>query len=182
MHIYNKTILVSNLSEIIELLNNNDDVSLYNCKCIYDTRVAIQHYNGKHKINNIDKNVVNIWKTNSLFDYWYTDYTRCGKKFIGCFDYTIHDYHIKINHLSINDGENYNLYDDPLDIDDSEDLIKACINFVKIVAKNENKNKIIMDLHSNLLLYEKYYSYEGFTITNRKSLDNPYWFESEINL
>lgn len=176
MLIYNKTILVSNLSEIIELLNNNEDVSLYNCKCIYDTRIAIQHKIVKNRI------IVNIWKTSSLFDYWYTDYTHCGKNFIGCFNYTIHDSFIKINHLCINDGENPNLYNDHLDLDDSEDLIKACINFVKIVAKNENKNKIILDMHSNLRLYEKYYCYEGFKITNRKCLDNPYWFESEINL
>jgi hypothetical protein len=176
MIIYNKTILVSNLNEIIELLNNNHDVSIYNCKCIYKTRMAIQH----KFVNNI--NIVNIWKTNSLFDYWYTGYNDCGKNFIGCFDYTIHDSYIKINHLSINDDENPNLYNDPLDIDDSEDLIKACIAFVKLVAIKENKNKIILDLHSNLCLYEKYYSYEGFEITNRKCLNNPYWFESEINL
>lgn len=182
MIIYNKTILVSNLSEIIELLNNNEDVSLYKCKCIFDTRIAIQHYNNNHKINNNYRNEINIWKTNSLFDYWYTEYKHCGKNFIGCFDYTIHDTFIKINHLSINDGECPNLYHFPLEIDDSEELIKACINFVKIVAKNENKNKIILDIHSNLRLYEKYYCYEGFEITNRKCLDNPYWYESEINL
>ena len=176
MIIYNKTILVSNLSEIIELLNNSDNISLYNCKCIYDIRIAIQHKLTKNR------NIINIWKTNSLFDYWYTDYSNCGKNFIGCFDYTIYDTYIKINHICINDGENPNLYNDYLDIDNSEDLIKACINFVKTVAKNENKNKIILDLHSNLRLYEKYYSYEGFKITNRKCLDNPYWFESEIKL
>jgi len=178
MHIYNKTILVYDLNEIVDLLNNKK-YNEYNCKGIYENRIAIQHR--KDENNKDYRNIINIWRTTSIFNYWYTLYENCSKNFICCFDYTIHDSFIKINHLGINDGYHRYLYNNPLDGDDSEDLIKACINFIKIVAKNENKNKIIIDLHSNLRLYEKYYHYEGFKMTNRKC-NNPYWLEAEINL
>ena len=75
-----------------------------------------------------------------------------------------------------------NMYNNPLDQYESEDLITSLINFIKIMAKKENKDKIIIDVHENLRLYEKYYYYNGFDITNRKCITNPYWFEAEIIL
>ena len=176
MIIYKKIILLQNLEELNELLNNNDNASLYNCKCIYGDRIAIQHYLNKNM------NIIRIWRTKSLFDYWFNDFHYCHRNFIGSFDYTIHDQYIKIDHLYINNGENKNLYDNPLNQYESDDLIKSLINFIKIIAKKENKNKIIIDVHENLRLYEKYYYYNGFDITTRKCIDNPFWIEAEINL
>ena len=127
-------------------------------------------------------NIIRIWKTKSLFDYWYDDFNNCGRNFIGSFDYTIYDTYIKIDYLCINNSETKNMYDNPLDKYDTEDLIKSLINFIKIIAKKENKNKIIIDVHQSLRLYEKYYHYNGFDITTRKCIDNSFWVEAEINL
>ena len=176
MSIYNKIILLSNLQELNELLSNNDNVNLYNCKCIYENRIAIQHYLEKNK------NIIRIWRTKSLFDYWFDDFHYCHRNFIGSCDYTIHDTYIKIDYLYINDGKNNNLYDNPLNEYESEELIKSLINFIKTIAIKENKNKIIIDVHENLRLYEKYYYYNGFDITNRKCINNPFWIEVEIIL
>jgi hypothetical protein len=94
-----KVILLPNLEELFELLKNNENSSLYNCKCIYENRIAIK-YSIYKKINRIQ-----IWRTKSLFDYWYDDFHYCSKNFIGGLDYIVHDTFIKIIHLNINDGE-----------------------------------------------------------------------------
>ena len=174
MLIYNKVILLQNLKELNELLNDNS--SLYNRKCIYENRIAIKLCLKKNT------NIVRIWRTKSLFDYWFDDFEHCSKNFIGALDYTIHDTYIKIDYLCINNSEMKNMYNNPLDQYESEDLIISLINFIKIIAKKENKDKIIIDVHENLRLYEKYYYYNGFDITNRKCIKNPYWFEAEMNL
>ena len=176
MLISNKIILLENLEELNELLNKNENPISYNCKSIYGNKIAIKHSLKKNM------NIIRIWRTKSLFDYWIDDFKNCGKNFIGSFDYTIYDTYIKINYLCINNSETKNMYDNPLDEYDSDDLIKSLINFIKIIAKKENKNKIIVDVHESLRLYEKYYYYNGFDITTRKSIDNPHWIEAEINL
>lgn len=174
MMLYNKTILLPNLQALFELLNNTDNESLHTCKYIYEDRIAIRHYIRK------ELNIIQIWKTKSLFDWWFDPY--CSKNFIATIDYTIHDTYIKINHVGINDYDyrNRNMYNNHLDENDSEDLIKNLVNFLKIVAKKENKDKIILDVHENLRLYLKYYYYLGFKTTNRKCTDNPFWVETEI--
>ena len=176
MILYNKTILLPNLNTLYDLLNNNDDPSLYSCKCLYADRIAIKHY-----VQN-EKHIIQIWKTKSLFDYWFDHYY--SKNFIGCMDYTINDNYIKINHIGINDYENVNrdMHINSLDEYDSEELIKHMVNFVKIIAIKENKEKIKLDVHENLRLFLKYYYYIGFKITKNKCLDNPFWIETEILL
>lgn len=174
MILYNKTILLPNLNTLYELLNINDDPNLYTCKCIYADRIAIKHY-----IQN-EKHIIQIWKTKSLFDWWYDPYE--SRNFIACMDYTIHDTNIKINHIGINDYEHINMYNVPLDEYDAEDLIKNMVNFVKIVATKENKAKIILDVHENLRLFLKYYYYIGFKTTTNKCTDNPFWIETELIL
>jgi len=82
----------------------------------------------------------------------------------------------------VNNGKHINLYNPILNTDEIEDIIESLINFVKIVATKENKTKIILDVHENLQLYNKYYYYEGFEKTGRKSIDNPFWIETELNL
>jgi hypothetical protein len=179
MIINNNTILVSNFELLFNLLNNKELENSYNCKYIYEKKIAIQHLT---KINNININRLRIWSTYSLFDWWYDKYDNCGKNFIGCVDYILHDNYIKINYLNINDSQTTNLYINPLDLDDAEDLIRELINFIKLVAFQENKKKIILDVHENLRLYNKYYYNLGFEVTKRKSEGNPYWVEIEINL
>ena len=81
----------------------------------------------------------------------------------------------------MNNGKHVNLYNRILSIDEIDDIIESLINFVKIVATKENKTKIILDVHENLQLYNKYY-YEGFEKTDRKSVNNLFWIETELNL
>jgi len=164
MLLYNKTILLSNLQSLYELLNNNDNESLYTCKCIYTDRIAIKHF-----IRN-GTNIIQIWKTKSLFDYLYDDYNISN--FIACVDYNIHDTYIKINHLGLN-----NTF---LDEYKSEDLVENIVDFIKIVANKENKLKIVLDVHENLKNYLKYYYYIGFKPNDNKSKNNPYWVETEL--
>ena len=175
MLLNNKTNLVSNYEELFNLLNNREFNDSYNCKFIYENRIAIEH-----KSNN-NNNLIRIWNTYSLFDWFYTKYENCSKNFIAAMDYKINDNCIKIEYLNINDGR-IKLYNNPLEEDDCEDLIKELINFIKLVAIQENKKKIILDVHENLRLYEKYYYNLDFEVTDRKCKSNPYWIEVEINL
>lgn len=184
MLFYNKTILLSNLRCLNGILNNyeatlsNHTNNNFFTK-IYSDKIAIKHYNYE-KINSI-----RIWKTKSLFNYLF--YKLSGGKFIGGIDYIINNDNIKIDYLFINDNEyknicNKNIPNDILDESEAFEIKKSLINYIKFLAKKENKNKIIIDVHQNLRLYEKYYNNEGFIITNRKCLDNPYWIETEFIL
>ena len=173
MLLYNKTILLPNLNPLYELLNNNDNESLYTCKCMYADRVAIRHY-----IRDEKKHIIQIWKTKSVFDYWYDPY--CSRNFIACMNYTIHDTFIKIDYIGINDNECINMYYIPLDEYDAEDLIQHLVNFVKIIATKENKLKITMNVHENLRLFMKYYYDLGFKTTDNKCADNPFLVETEL--
>jgi len=174
MILYNKTILVPNLKALYDVLNNNDDPSLYTCKCIYADRIAIKHY-----IRN-ETHIIQIWKTKSFFDWWYDPYY--SRNFIACMDYTMHDTFIKINHIGIKDNDSRNMYSDSLDEYDAEELIKNMVDFVKIVGTKENKLKITLDVHENLRLFLKYYYYIGFKTTTNKCKDNPFWIETELIL
>jgi hypothetical protein len=173
MILYNKTILLPNLQALYQLLQNNTNESLYTCKCIYEYRIAIKHYTRN------ELNIIQIWKTKSLFDYWFDPYG--SKNFIAVLDYTIYDTYIKIVHVAINDSEHRNIYNNNnLDDDDADELIHNFVHFLKRLAIQEKKEKIILDVHSNLKLYLKYYHYIGFETTERKSIDNPFWIETEL--
>jgi hypothetical protein len=176
MLISNKTILLPNIQAINDILNSNDNENLYNCKCIYENRIAIQHLFN----NNI--NTIRIWRTKSLFDYWYDNFDNCGKNVIASLDYTINELNIQIDHLFINDSDQNKLYNNPLDEYEAEDLINTLINFLKIIAKKNFKPKIIFYVHENLKLFLKYYYYLGFQTTDRKCKQNPFWIETEINI
>lgn len=177
--LYNKTILLPNLDSLNDVLVNNENPNLYTCNCVYADRIAIQHHIQKGIHHNI-----RIWRTKSLFDLWFNDFHYSSRNFIASLTYTIHQNYIKIEHLGINDREPVNLmlYDNSFDEDDAEDIIKYLIHFVKMIGKKEGKAKIILDVHENFRLYEKYYYYEGFRVTNRKSREDPFWVETEIIL
>ena len=176
MSTYHNLFLLANLKEVYNLLYYNEIPAVYNCIPFISTRIAVQHIVNKN-------NRIQIWKTDTWFDYWYTDFKNCGRNLIAVMDFSLlNDTTIKIDHIYVNDGTNLQLYNRILDEQDAEDLIKCLVEFVKNVAKVENKNKIILDVHSNLRLFIKHYYYLGFITTDRKCIDNPYWIESEINL
>jgi hypothetical protein len=79
-------------------------------------------------------------------------------------------------------GREFKIYNHCLNEYDAEELMNSLIAFVKLVAKKENKKKIIIDVHQNLRIFMKYYWHQGFENTDRKCIDNPYWIESELVL
>lgn len=169
MKFYNKLILVSNLNDIYNLLEKDIYIPLVNFFPIYDDKIAIKHY-----IQG-DNNIIRMWKTKVLFNYWYDECK--SNNFIGALDYNINNDHIKIEYLNIADDESYINH---LDLINSAKLTTSLINFTVNEAKKKNKQKIIIDVHSNLRLYDKYYKYNNFKVTNRKCVDNPYWIEIEL--
>lgn len=66
------------------------------------------------------------------------------------------------------------------DDDEIAEIGTILIEFIKNIAILENKKKIIIDVHSNLRIYNKYYKKDGFILTNRKCKENGLWLEAEI--
>lgn len=170
MKFYDKSILLSNLTDIYNLLEKDIYTSSFAIFPIYNDKIAINHYRQGYN------NIIRMWKTKVLFNYWYDDFR--SDNFIGALDYKINNDHIKIEFLNIADEESYPY--NQLNSIDSDKLTKALIDFTINKAKEENKQKIIIDVHSNLRLYDKYYKYNNFKVTNRKCVDNPYWIETEL--
>lgn len=53
------------------------------------------------------------------------------------------------------------------------------MEYIRSVAKENHKEKIILDVHKNLRFFEAYFRNEGFIVTGRKFNDNPCWLEAE---
>lgn len=172
----NQVYLLSNLSSLQELLENSKQESLSRCIGFYEDKIAIQY-----SCEN-NSNTICIWKTKVLFDYWYNSFDQCGQNLIATLNYSINDSFIKINHLYINDGRHPNLYNSLLDENESEDLVKWLIHYLKKITILLEKKKITMDVHENLRIFEKYYYYIGFELTNQVSKDNPFWLEVELSI
>jgi len=137
MLIKNKVYLLSNLNSLRDLLENDEIECLSRCNTFYGDKIAIQYI----LINN--KHVIRIWKTKVLFDYWYNDFINCGKNLIGTIDYTILESFIKIQHLYINDSSSSdNLYNYLLDENESEDLVKSLVHYIKKIAFLLDKKRI----------------------------------------
>ena len=181
MDFYNKTTLLPSLDELYILLVQGRIIQT-DCFFCVGPRIAIEHRQDgiKHSIR--------IWRTNSLFNYWYEELT--SKNFIAALDYIIYppqegDY-VKIDYLYINDGEysgDYNnLYEDPLDEIEAQDLNDNLIKFVVNIAKTNGLPRIVKDVHQNLRIYNKYFKSNGFKLTYWKCIDNPYWLETEKHI
>ena len=171
MRLHNNVVLLPSLRVLNKFLHKENIVD----QCIlYKNRIAIKHY----AIENI--NVIRIWETKSLFNVWYDDFSN--NKFIGAIDYSINDKDIKIEYMNINDGHTGSNYNNILCKDDALELKKSLVFHVKNLAKENDKNKIRIDVHSNLRIYNKYFKNEGFVITDRKCTDNLYWIESELEI
>lgn len=176
----NAVYLLSNLASLHDLLVNNEMESLTKCSScdFYQDKIAIQYC-----LKN-DLHIIRIWKTKTLFDFWYTDFSKCGKNLIAVMDFYICPTMIKIKHLYVNDGnkESNYLYNYLLDDEEAEDLVKSLIIYIKKIASLYNVKKIMMDVHENLRIFEKYYYFLGFQLTSRRCKDNPFWIEVELNI
>jgi hypothetical protein len=188
MLLNNNIIFVSNLTKLNLLLNN---IYLSDFTPSFNT-IAIKHYieesneivdSSSNTQVNENINIIRIWKTKSVFDYFFSIFCYNNTNFIGAIDYSINDDNIRIEYLFINDNDDKNkFYDNILDENESIKLTKSLINYIKILAKEKNKNKIVVEVHNNLRLYKKYYMNEGFIINNDKSTSDPCWIETEFIL
>jgi hypothetical protein len=144
---------------------------------MYGSRFAI-----KHSIQGDHTNEVRIWKTNSLFDLWYDDFS--SRNFVAALDYEVKEDHIKIEYMSINDEENNRGTGVEATVDSiqSIQINRALLDFVKNIAKEEHKPKVVVDVHHNLRIFNRYYKKDGFQVTPRQCSDNPYWIETECNI
>ena len=165
MRFYNKTTLLPSLDALYLLLIKGPIINS-NCLFCIGTRIAIEH---NQKDN---KNSIRIWKTTSIFDYWYGELTDPGSTFIAALDYTIHtsppQNYVKIEYLGLNDGENGNLHKDSLDPVTAQELNENLLKFTEKVAKMNSISKIVVDVHSNLHLYKKYYENNGFQLMSSR--------------
>lgn len=128
-----------------------------------------------------------IGKKNNILRFWKSKKEMDIDNIIGCLDYYIEDdYCIKIDYMSIRDKfdsnhilnyntNNYSILED----NDAIELKKAMIQYLEIIAKENNIKKIIIDVHNNLNYYNHYYKDLGFILTNKRCFDNPFWFQTE---
>ena len=122
---------------------------------------------------------IRIWKSKTLFNSWFNN--QSSSAFIGALDYQIRPNDIRIEYLSVNDEE-CPYIDKPIDLAESRNVHKELLEYAKKLAKDENKDKVIIDVHGNLRIYNKFFKDEGFQITGRKASDNPFWQEVEFTL
>lgn len=173
MLFFNKTILLPTIGSLLRILTNQHTIPPI-APCFYKEKIAIKHVNR----NNL--HIVRIWKTKSFMDWVYDDFN--SEHFMGAIDYNICDDKIKIEYMNVNDDEN--ILHRKFKLADSEamELNTAMIEFVKNVAMENKKPKIVVDVHNNLRIFNKYYKPDGFDITDRKAVDNPFWLEAEMRL
>jgi len=119
-----------------------------------------------------------ICKTKLLFDYAGNDYTPLNN-YVAALDYSVNPDNIKIEYINVDNCENNNYNDFYFDEKQTFELKKSLIAYVKNLAKEENKNKVIVDVHHNLNTYNLLYSTEGFKVTTRNSIHGPHWIEIE---
>jgi hypothetical protein len=176
------TIFVSNLKQVNDVLKYDKTVKYdwFNNFC--NERYIIRKYFDE---DNDKMNILRIWKTNTVFDYWYDNYS--SKNFIASLYYIKKEKEIKIDYLSVNDSDYPHFEEDKkspemLDDIESKEIVNSLIEFLENIAKKEKKEKIIIDVHKSLYTYNKYYGTKGFVLTNRECKDNRNWFEAELKL
>ena len=145
--------------------------------CAFPQLYSNNKFAMKHYTLDDEKNIVRIWRNNAWFDCWYDSFSTL--KCVGCLDYTVEKDHVKIDYISVNDDSKNKL---SLTEMESMKLMNSFVEWTKLVAKENGKPKIVVDVHYNLKMFEKYFGQNGFIVTTRKCQDNPYWIETELQL
>jgi len=102
---------------------------------------------------------------------------------IACLDFIIKKDNITIEYLSIENEDFHKDYYNELsgkkvNNEIKEKIKKILLEYVYKIAKKNNINLILLDVHSNLKKYNREYKKEGFILSNNRCLDNHYWIES----
>jgi hypothetical protein len=165
MQFYHNTILIASMVEVSKVLKNEIIVKpAWFLSNFRSEKIALSHESSKQC------NSIRLWKTYVVLDCWYNDFR--SSEFIGALDYTIKDDFIKIEYLNT---ENHIFTSK-----ESRKLKSDFIEFLKDIAKRDNKNKIVIDVHENLRIFKQDYECEGFIVTNRRCPINSYWIETEL--
>lgn len=170
MQFLNKTILLPTFDDIHNLLKHDTVKTNYS-----NNKIAIKHY-----VNN-NLNLVKIWNITSISNYMHQNSNI--DNFIMAIDYIINKDNIRIEFLNINDKQHSNVHRtiNFLSEHNAFELTKSMIIFIENIAKKNNINKIIFDVHCNLNMYNKYYK-GFFQLTNCNNLDNLFQLEAERNI
>lgn len=127
---HNKTIFIKSFNNLYRILKSNGKDEIQ--KCMKSKKININQYTYEnygimhYNINKI--NILRIWNTNILFNYWYTDFISSTQEdHMASIDYRIENDAIIIDFLCINDVK----------------IKKAMIKYIETVAKEHNKQKII---------------------------------------
>ena len=205
---HNKIVLVSGINALCTLLQHPHVLptpptfSMFmNIPSLYNNRIAIKYsmksenFHTKQRKSSstvlaTNLHMIRMWHTKSVFDLWYDDFNT--RNFVGALDYTVHPDHIKIEYMSINEpakNSNDNMYKKMLDrnndvitTEESNDLRRAMLHFMKHLAKEDQKSRVVVDVYDNLKLFNQYYRDEGFRVTDRKCSNNSHWIESECDM
>jgi hypothetical protein len=172
-----KITLVSSLYDARKYLESG--FSLNNSSVFCCEKIAIKEYvnNGTH--------IVRIWRTYSLFDLWFCDFScTSNNDIISVLDYEIIDDYLKITNITINDFELALLlkHSNYLNTIKANEMRKSILIYLINIAAQNYKNKIIIDVHRNLIIYKNLYMHFGFKLTNRKSKTIPNHIEIEFIL
>lgn len=155
------------------LILTSFQTSNYNLISPYINHVAV-------KISNNNNNYISLkaWKYNNCINT-YTD-----KNNILQLECKLYDNYLKINYLYINNDYYSNYLNEPkiLSNDEYISLKNAFICYIEKLALDNEKEKIIIDVHHNMKRYNHELKDMGFIITNRKCLDNSFWYEAEKTL
>ena len=104
--------------------------------------------------------------------------------YIGGIYFTINkkDDYIKINNLSINNDFYCKKYNNLIILTDNEykQLKKSFIDYIKNIAIYNNISRVVIDVHENLLRFNNELLEEGFKITEKITIDSPYYIEVEF--
>lgn len=174
--LFNKMVFTNALYNINSIFRNYNNVSSIPRGVFYN------NYIFNHKCLKENTHSIRVWSGKTFFDWCYDD--MGSDNFISAIDYSINDDFVKIEYMNLND-ENSGLGHKTkylLSKNDVNELNASMFEYIKNVAKENKKNKIIVDVHNNLRIFNIYYKDYGFVATNRRCVDNPFWIEAEMQL
>jgi hypothetical protein len=189
-----KTIIIPTLDGLLKYIRG-ETIAYKPLPSLYTTRFIVQHKVDSTPSEDVLKEAgfkppqpptdvhhsIRIWQSKVLLNTWYNIGARTTA-FIGALDYTLHPDHLKIEHLRVNDEE-CQYYLKPLTKEDATKVRIALMDCIIKVAVQENKSKVLVDVHRNLRLFKKYYIEDGFQPTDLPNNEgNVYWTGAVLSL
>ena len=164
----NKTTLLPSFNMVCKILCNN--CTECSCDFLYSNNFALMHKSDDNITHSIK-----IWRTNTMFNYWYNNYDSSDyNNFIASLDYQVDNDSIIINKFIVNDQDFAERNNSNRFLSDikAKNLTKSLLKYIENYAKEEEINKIILYVYYTLKSYNKYYKSEGYKLTQRNCKNN----------